>query len=223
MKKRKLTKYVLDGRILKDLIFKYEPHTIVFSTTGIHKNILGNATLESLVRNGSLDICGWYENGFLYVASDTPGVKIRAPKDCSKLIGEFPDLSTKADAITSLTEINVIGLDVSNTENFSYMFAGAGRDSESFKLTGLKDFNMENATDTGAMFYLCGYHAEIFEISDISNWNMSNVHYLNRMFKQTAPNAEWFLNCSKWTPLSGCSHYQFTDGTFFKIRKPKWI
>lgn len=74
------------------------------------------------------------------------------------------------------------------------------------------------------MFSSFACNAENVKIDGIENWNIGYDCSFNAMFENFAIKSNYFLDLSQWSKeyCVGCPHHSFSDGTFFRIKEPKW-
>lgn len=74
------------------------------------------------------------------------------------------------------------------------------------------------------MFSFFACNAENVKIDGIENWNIGYDCSFNAMFENFVIKSNYFLDLSQWSKeyCVGCPHHSFSDGTFFRIKEPKW-
>lgn len=82
---------------------------------------------------------------------------------------------------SNCSDFEVEKLDVSNTDDFSYLFYYAGKNTTTFNIRGLSSWDVSNGTTFAYMFYYAGYNAASFDL-DLSAWDVSNSTTFSNMF-----------------------------------------
>lgn len=74
------------------------------------------------------------------------------------------------------------------------------------------------------MFSHFAGNAENVKIDGIEEWNIGYDCCFNAMFEKFAVKSNCILNLFHWNEecCAGCPHHSFSDGTFFRIKEPKW-
>ena len=138
------------------------------------------------------------------------------PKGFGRSITDFSSMFQSMSRLKSI--INVENMDVSDAEDFSFMFYGCPYLKEidvsnwdvskvtsfdhfaahsGLKRKGIEKWNVSSAINMNAMFHNCGE-----EELDLSNWDVSKVQFFCQMF-ENSPNLKRVKGLEKWDTSSG--------------------
>ena len=114
---------------------------------------------------------------------------------------------------------------VSNVTNMHSMFYETGYNANTFKITGLANWNdkIKNVTFLSYMFAYAGHNSSVFDIGNISGWNITNVTDMYRMFYYTGTNAPYSINLSSWQVPSTMDLSEFNKSVESKVTLPTVI
>lgn len=214
----KTTKNVVDQNQFNRVIYKIqEDHgpirCIAFSTCGLeyekdtHTSSQENE-VYNVTRNQNGDVFAVARNlndgtCLVVVTGEKVNVKVKAPKNMG---GFFASLGT-ASKCSNLDVLNVSGLDVSKTENFSSCFRRVGSSSEStpnytgVKIVGLNQWDTSSAHDMSRMFMDFNNFVKDFSL-DLTSFDFKTVVHFDNMFCRCGMN-------SKRVELKGIEQKEF--------------
>lgn len=230
MKEIKATRQIIDKKYFKGCV-KYCQKTwgpisyIKFITNPI-EGVQDLPSLTQLNHNKNCEIFGCYNETqkTYYVFPRIKNRKIRAPKNCSRF---FEDFGTQ-EVLPNLQEIDVSGLDVSLTDDFSNMFEGVGRNWVFVDVKGLDKWDVRNAYDCSRMFKYfnagldgpislhlngwnvevcifftemfcgCGQDSNYLDITGLETWKVKSGKEFDGFMASISKSANFQIDLSKW-------------------------
>lgn len=232
MKTKKTTRQTINKTIFRECLEfcqkYYGPIVSIKFVSDPIQNAEDLPTFTQLNQNDNCEIFGVYDEDvktyYVFPRFDKPGYMIRAPKSCYAF---FRNFGTE-DFLPNLMGIDVSGLDVSGTEDFSGMFENVGRDWHFVDIEGLYDWNvnkpfdcsfmfcnfnsgvegpidlyldkwnMESCKDFSNMFYGCGKNSNYLNITGLESWNIKNGTRMDNFLARISKKANFQIDLSRW-------------------------